>query len=469
MMSFWKLFRVPATRFVAFSSPRFCKNLHSFKIWQTAATQARLNPRQNGYVEATMQQELEDVYNLGRTSIDLRTMMHNDTIMTLFDYHNGTAAYKEYQRLASKFNIDLPDPPLEKTIDRKQKQNFFDKQIEVVETYILNQQPKNIGYLYTAATKVESFRRVLDVSINTSDHLTKCVKEVEEAVQNLDVDIKEELNRLENYYSFNKINRCLNKIKRKLCKETAKYSEVNPIRQITNEYWLISLVRLPDTLHREHAFLVLEGKTGSKSIIWFVDFVVRDKLDLLRPGIRDGKVRMERHESEAGSSTKLLFQCRRKTMKIGKDDRFPYSSWLISKSAALKLIHNIQTQERDPPKYIVSGDSALASSLATASSNPAGHNCFTFAKKMLHDLNDEYIQVPGDKVDEWIDSASSRFLVDNQTNNQSSDDNHSDDQRSDMLRFGFFTFLAGTVSTAVVLGHAITYRQPVLSKSEITQ
>jgi hypothetical protein len=376
-------------------------------------------------------------------------MMHNDTIMTLFDYHNGTAAYKEYQRLASKFNIDLPDPPLEKTIDRKQKQNFFDKQIEVVETYILNQQPKNIGYLYTAATKVESFRRVLDVSINTSDHLTKCVKEVEEAVQNLDVDIKEELNRLENYYSFNKINRCLNKIKRKLCKETAKYSEVNPIRMITNEYWLVSLVRLPDTIHPEHAFLVLEGKTGVKSMIWFVDFVASDKLDLLRPGIRDGKVRMEYHESEAGSSRKLLFQCSKMMMKIRKDDRFLYSSWLVSKSAALKLIQNVETQKNDPPKYNVLGDSALATGLATASSKSTGHNCFTFAKKMLHDLNDEYIQVPGDKVDEWIVSASSRFLVDNQSNNQGSHDNHSDDQRSDMLRFGIFTFLAGAVTAFV--------------------
>ena len=449
MMNSWKLLRVSATRFVAFSSPRLCKNLHSFKIWQTAATQARLSPRQNGYVEAAMQQELEDVYDLGRTSIDLRTMMHNDTIMTLFEYHNGTAAYKEYQRLASKFNIDLPDLPFEKTIDRKQKQDFFDQQVKVVETYILNQQPKNIGYLYTAATKVESFRRVLDVSINSSDHLTKCFKEVEEAVQNLDVDIKEELNRLENYYSFNKINGCLNKIKRKLCKETSKYSEVNPIRMITNEYWLVSLVRLPDTIHPEHAFLVLEGKTGVKSMIWFVDFVASDILDLLRPGIRDGKVRMERHESKAGSSTKLLFQCRKKMMEIGRDDRVLYSSWLISKSAALKLIQNVETQENGPPKYNVLGDSKVAAGSAISSSNPTGHNCFTFAKKMLHDLNDEFIQVPGDKVDEWIVSASSRFLVDNQSNNQGSHDNHSDDQRSDMLRFGIFTFLAGAVTAFV--------------------
>ncbi len=446
MMNFWKLLRVPATTFVTFSSPRLCKNLHSFKIRQTAATQARLSPRQNGYVEPAKHEELEDVYDLGRTSINLK-MMHDDTIMALRDQHNGTAAYKEYQRLASKFDIDLPDPPLEKTIDRKQKQNFFDKQIELVETYLFSQKPKDIGYLYTAATKAEIFRRGLEVSINSNADLKKSAKEVEAAVQNLHVDISEELNRLENYYT----NRCLTRIKSKLCKETAKYSEVNPIRKITNEYWLVSLVRLPDTLYREHAFLVLEGKTGSKSMIWFVDFVAKDKLDLRLLGTRVGEVRMEYYESEAvaGSSSKLLFQCPRKMIKIGKDDRFLYSSWLISKSAALRLIQNIRTHENDPPKYNVLGDSALASSLATASSIPAGHNCFTFAKKMLHDLNDEYVQVPGDKVDEWIVSASSRFLVDNQSNNQGSDDNHSDDQRSDMLRFGIFTFLAGGV-TAVV-------------------
>jgi hypothetical protein len=71
----------------------------------------------------------------------------------------------------------------------------------VVETYILSQKPKDIGYLYTAATKAEIFRRGLEVSINSNDHLTKCAKEVEAAVQNLDVDISEEMNRLENYYT----------------------------------------------------------------------------------------------------------------------------------------------------------------------------------------------------------------------------------------------------------------------------
>ena len=443
MMNSWKLLRVPVTRFVTFSSPRLCEKLHRFTIWQTAATQARPSLRQNRYVEAANQQELEDVYDLGRTSIDLKMMIHDDTIMALRDQHNGTAAYKEYQRLASKFNIDLPDPPFEKTIDRKQKRNFFDKQIEMVETYILNKTPKDIGCLYTAATKVESFRRVLEVSINTNDHLTKCVKQVEAAVQNLDVDISEELNRLENYYT----NGCFTRIKSKLCKETAKHSEVDPIRMITNEYWLISLVRLPDTLHPEHAFLVLEGKTGSKSMIWFVDFVANDYLDLLRPGIRDGKVRMEPHESGASPSTKLLFKCRKTMMKIRKDDRFLYSSWLVSKSAALKLIENVETQKNDPPKYNVLGDSALATGLATASSKSTGHNCFTFARMTLHDLNDEYIQVPGDKVAEWIVSAASRFLVDNQSNQQTS--NQSNDQRSYMLPFGIFTFLAGAVTAFV--------------------
>ena len=38
---------------------------------------------------------------------------------------------------------------------------------------------------------------------------------------------------------------------------------------------------------------------------------------------------------------------------------------------------------------------------------------------MLHDLNDENIQIPQDKLADWVFSATSRFLVDNQSNGRS--------------------------------------------------
>ena len=92
-----------------------------------------------------------------------------------------------------------------------------------------------------------------------------------------------------------------------------KRSEIDPTRIITDEYWVVSLVRIPDSSHSERAFLVVEGKSGNKSMIWFADFVANGASDLLLQGMRDGKVRVDYHESNEGpdSSSQLLFQGRR--------------------------------------------------------------------------------------------------------------------------------------------------------------
>ena len=198
-----------------------------------------------------------------------------------------------------------------------------------------------------------------------------------------------------------------------------KRCEVDRTRIITNDYWAVSLVRLPHSSNDEHAFLVLEGIKGNKSMIWFADFVA-NSLDLLLPGIRGGKVRIDYHESEgiAGSSNKLLIQCHKKLMQVREGDRWLNKTWHIRKDTAQMLINNIEDQKKDPPKYNILGDSMVAASSATSSSNATGHNCFTFAKMMLNDLDDEYIKVPQDTLEDWICSVTSRYLVDNQMNNK---------------------------------------------------
>ena len=191
-----------------------------------------------------------------------------------------------------------------------------------------------------------------------------------------------------------------------------KRSEVDPTRTITEHDWVISLVRLPDRSQSQHAFLVLEGKSENKSMIWFADFVAKDDLDLLRPGTRDGKVRLDYHESKDSSGCKLLFQCCRKMMDIRNGDRLVYSTWSISKSTAEKLINNIELLQQNPPKYNILGSSALAKRWAHSSKCPPGHNCFTLAKMLLDNLNDDYIVVPQDTLGTWVLSATSRNLPD---------------------------------------------------------
>ena len=220
-----------------------------------------------------------------------------------------------------------------------------------------------------------------------------------------------------------------------------KRSEVDPTRVITDECWTVSLVRLPDRSNSEHAFIVLEGKTGRKSKIWFADFVAVHWFDAVKPGTEEGKVRMESYESVAvteRTSDRLLFKCQKRMMDVRASDRLLFCTWLIAKSGAENLIRMIEAQQEKPPKYHILGDSSvLAGSSATSSSNPTGHNCFTFAKMMLRDLNDPYIELLEDGLETWIGSATSRYLVDRQLRSRKWYETP-----SFVLKFGF---LAGTV------------------------
>ena len=191
-----------------------------------------------------------------------------------------------------------------------------------------------------------------------------------------------------------------------------KHSDVDPSRIITDANWAISLVRLPDSGNIEHAFLVVEGITGNTSMIWFADFVQNNKLPKVKPTLAQGKVRWDYHESKEvdGSSVKLLFRCQKSLMIIRRGDRWLYSAWTIPKATAKILIRNIKTKEKTPPNYIILGDSALA--FSSASSDPTTHNCFTFARMMILDLNDEYIEIPQGTLGKWIVSATSRTLPD---------------------------------------------------------
>lgn len=194
-------------------------------------------------------------------------------------------------------------------------------------------------------------------------------------------------------------------------------SEIDPTRVITDECWAVSLARMPDRSNAEHAFIVLEGKAGGKSKIWFADFLARRRFDVVCPGTQDGKVRIEYYESEGitDPESRLLFKCQRKMMDVRVGDRLLYSTWLIAQTTAENLIHMIQEQERNPPKYHALGhNSVLAEGSAISSSNETGHNCFTFAKMILRDLNDVFIQLPEDGLETWIVSATSRYLVDKQ-------------------------------------------------------
>jgi hypothetical protein len=141
-----------------------------------------------------------------------------------------------------------------------------------------------------------------------------------------------------------------------------KRSDVDPTRIITDDYWAVSLVRLPDSSNNEHAFLVLEGIERDTSMIWFADFVQNKKFDEVRFQLARGNVRLDYPEQKGvrGSFVKLLFRCHKRLMRIRRGDRLLHSTWLIPKATAQILIENIKTQQKNPPNYIILGDSAMA-------------------------------------------------------------------------------------------------------------
>ena len=329
--------------------------------------------------------------------------------------------------IARKLGIHLQDPPDETTAD-DEMETFFTRHDAHVQECITKVGNHHITLLFYASYYMKQLH--INVLLKCDNHpdqnihvlnqdIQNCAKQLQIIANDLDIDLSEELEKAKNAKQGEELTEIGIQIIEKLQKPKRsqnKRSEIDPTRIITDEYWVVSLVRIPDSRHSEHAFLVVEGKSGNKSMIWFADFVANDASDLLLQGMRDGKVRVDYHESNEGpdSSSQLLFQGRRTMMKIHSTDRLLHSTWQIPKFTAETLIKKIEAQEANPPKYNILGNSMLAAGSATSSSNDTGHNCFTFVRMMLLDLNDDCINIPQGTLEKWIYSATSRVLVDKQ-------------------------------------------------------
>ena len=399
----------------------------------------------------------DDVYELGCTAAKIDCFLRMDHPSAEISELKST--YFVLQGLASRLSIELARQIPEETKTEHEKRKFFQNQIDCVEADIMRQScyirdmfsdgkvaQRYFCYMRHAKDLKTKLAKEVEEDTDLRKQLRECIAKVQLRANKKGIDINEELNKGKTWLeseprNFEEFEQLKLQLKRKLCKGKQveeKRSEIDPSRFITNDHWVISLVRLPDS-SKEHAFLVLEGRSDNTWIIWFADFVANDASDLLCSGVRDGKVRVIGYHEEPGSSEKLLFRCSLTLMKIREGDHLLHSTWQIRKSTGEVLVRNLKTRQDNPPKYNILGNTMLAGSSATSSSNPTGHNCFTFAKKVLHDLRDDYIEIPEKTLDKWMYSATSRYLVDKQPNNQ----------RSDML--GFRGIFVALVATAVLL------------------
>jgi hypothetical protein len=326
--------------------------------------------------------------------------------------------YFLFKTLASKLGIDLPDQPPEETTAEDEIDTFYSNQVTHVQNYLVQHKTNHVQKIFSIGDQVEKLLIILskynevfgknESLLNQNvQRLPKLVKELEILAKSLGIDISEVLSKVNDHEKLDEddINILKLELKTKLCKRAneptemnTKRSEVDLTRMITDDYWAISLVRLPGASHSQQDFLVLEGITGNKSMIWLVDFVANDAFGLLRLGINERNLRLDYYESSAKSSS----QCHKKLIEIRKGGRWLHETWHITKGTAQKLIQCIDEWRMRPPEFSLLGDSKLEASSGTLGSNPTGHNPFTLARMIVHDLKDENIEIPEDTLEEWI-------------------------------------------------------------------
>ena len=348
-------------------------------------------------------------------------------ITTHIRFHKPCSeAYKQFREFASLLNIEVQDVQSNNGWN-KQTEEIITEQLDHVKSLITDKSPYHRDlfiagmafeqtHLYFIAES-ENFgevtqRRTVENSCTEIKMIAKTLGVEMTPIESALSRLIENLETHDRSFAWNVV--MLN-VRNLLCQpKVEKYSEVEPNRPITTEFWAVSLVRLPEK-NAQHAFLVIEGKDAQKSVIWFADFVVPKLSDLLTPGTRKGKVRLKYYESAQLENCKLLYECKDKLMDVSSDDRLLYSSWSISATTAKKLVKNLEEYQKNPPKYNILGNaSVLAWSSATSSSDETGHNCYTFGRTALNDLKDDSIRLPKHRLGDWVFTAASRHLPDHQ-------------------------------------------------------
>lgn len=184
-------------------------------------------------------------------------------------------------------------------------------------------------------------------------------------------------------------------------------SELDKTYKIDANKWVLTMARKPVGAHPQHAFLILEGVKGGKAVIWFMDPIGPGMSDKL-PNIKKSHIRIK--DFSAASSVELdrsplLYRCSdlrtdgsgkkiAEMMDLKQGDSIARQTWSINPEDGETLIRNIEKDQQNPPLFSIFGEkSILAGSSACSSSTNRGHNCFTYAKEKINQLNNTDIQI----------------------------------------------------------------------------
>ncbi len=162
--------------------------------------------------------------------------------------------------------------------------------------------------------------------------------------------------------------------------ETRVYSVVEPRWLVNYNNWIVSVMCKPRSNNPEHACLIIQGLDHlGKGFFLRYDMVD----DRAKRGYAKIKEKSFNNIEPGQLSEKFL-------KDVIKDAAFCAKSWRITDVQGQFLIEDINQDKEKSIKYLISGSESIVAKLSSTNA----HNCFTWARKKLHNLRDERIQLP---------------------------------------------------------------------------
>lgn len=166
---------------------------------------------------------------------------------------------------------------------------------------------------------------------------------------------------------------------------------------ITQNNWVVTLLRRKNSKNPRHTFIVVEGiNEAGLGILYRYDLVVNGQREDLAKILT-----MSRHDIPLSQVREAL----ENLIKLsGDDDELYCRSWPLSRQQAAKLDADIEKDKEKQIRYSVLGDYSFSAS-------KEGHSCFSWAREKINNLQDPSIVVPIMLTD-YIVADPSLYLTD---------------------------------------------------------
>jgi len=183
-----------------------------------------------------------------------------------------------------------------------------------------------------------------------------------------------------------------------------------PSLPLAYDQWIISLLRVPK--HRKlssHRFLVLEG-FNDLGKAFFIEMHLYEDLNNPPYGLITMTTYLEKDLTKSRQELfdELLINFNNKGDELPNTTTTPYfesNSWSITRSQGRQLIEDIKKDQTKKIGYLLTANTSFFAPSRQVPTEGTVHNCFSWARKKLLNLNDPNIQVPSKLYLDYIAEA----------------------------------------------------------------